>query len=371
MDELQSKLFWHLLPNCSNRILLKMQDLFGALPNPQDLNSEQRSLMPEALVAAIDKYSCKPDAKFARRLDYAGDYIKRENIYLIERGSSDYPDLLANITDAPAFIYLSGNHRQLHRPQIAIVGSRSCSRAGMADAKEFSKALAKGGFTITSGLAIGIDTQAHQGAIEAKGTTLAVLGSGLDKLYPAKNRALAVQIVDQGGAILTEFMPGIGPRPDHFPRRNRIISGLSLASLIVEASERSGSLITARLALEQGRDVLVIPGSIRDPLKAGCHRLIRDGATLVTEPSQVVEQLATMLEYQLESMPCNTYELEQSNNLSASAAAILAHIEFEPIAVDDLLQLAKLHASELLEILTELELAQLITRGPYGVQRLK
>lgn len=388
MDELKSKIFWQLLPKCSNKVLRRLQQKFGFLPDASALSPEQRGVLPEPLLRIVDSHLQQNAGVFSERLDYAYEYTLTQNLRLIELGEPDYPALLAQIPDAPALFYLSGRAELVHQPQIAIVGSRRCSRAGQVDAKVFSRHLAERGFTITSGLALGIDTAAHQGALEGAlesiaadplketgrantGSTIAVLGAGLDRIYPARNSALASQILETGGALISEFAPGVPPLPDHFPRRNRIISGLSSASLIVEASERSGSLITARLALEQGREVLVLPGSIHDPLKSGCLRLIREGATLVSEPSQMVAEISSLLGFQSNLVSAESTESSNSGlALSKDQSSVLAKIEFEPISIEDLLYLTAREPMELMEILLDLELEGVIQRGPAGVQRL-
>lgn len=379
MDELQSKVFWHLLPKCSNIVLLNLQDIFGALPHPEKLTPELRDRMPEPLVRNITSLLRSADSQLRQRLEYAAEYISNNGIRLVERGTAEYPSLLAEIPDAPALLYVLGDIDELHKPQLAIVGSRRCSRSGQRDAKEYARFMAQKGFGITSGLAIGIDTASHLGALEAEGLTCAVIGSGLDQIYPAKNRILASQIIQSGGTIVSEFPPGMPPLPENFPKRNRIISGLSLASLIVEASERSGSLITARLALEQGREVLVLPGSIHDPLKRGCHRLIRDGATLVSSADHIVEQLGSLLGFQLEMVgleknkPDIPQDLDPMQNSMESSKhkKVLSKIEFEPICLDDLLQLTGLPTQELVEILTDLELQGAVLRSPAGIKRFQ
>ena len=198
---------------------------------------------------------------------------------LIALGDPAYPPLLENLPDAPGMLYVRGDVGLLQAPQLAVVGARSASPEGLAHAHAFSRALAQKGFVITSGLALGIDAAAHEGALAAtQASTLAVMASGPDRLYPPRNRALAERIITAGGALVTEYPPGTSPRKEHFPLRNRIISGLSLGTIVVEAALRSGSLITARLAAEQGRAVFAMPGSLRNPLSRGCHRLLRDGA---------------------------------------------------------------------------------------------
>ncbi len=203
-----------------------------------------------------------------------------------------YPKQLKHIADPPPFLFVRGNIQVLSQPQIAIVGSRKTSQTGHQVAEQFALALAQQGFYITSGLAHGIDASAHRGALQAgQGQTLAVMGTGVNLCYPTANQGLYRQIVEAGGAVVSEFMPNTPAREYHFPRRNRIVSGLSLGVLVVEAALKSGSLITAQTALEQNRQVFAIPGHIYNEHSRGCHQLIRDGAMLVDEPQQIVDEL--------------------------------------------------------------------------------
>lgn len=209
---------------------------------------------------------------------------------LLRCTEADFPPQLEHIPQPPVVLFVVGDASLLLYPQVAIVGARGASAAGLAHARAFARALADAGFAITSGMADGIDGAAHTAALDAGAKTLAVVGTGADRVYPRKHHALARRIAAHG-ALLSEFPPGTPARPDHFPRRNRIISGLALGTLVIEAGLRSGSLITARLAAEQGREVFALPGSIHDPLARGCHRLIRDGARLVETAAEIVETL--------------------------------------------------------------------------------
>jgi len=203
----------------------------------------------------------------------------------------DFPPQLEHIPQPPAALFVRGDAGALLYPQVAVVGARAASASGLVHAGTFARALVRGGFTITSGLADGIDAAAHAAALEAGGRTVAVMGTGPDLVYPGKHHALAGCIAGSG-ALVSEFPPGTAARPDHFPRRNRLIAGLALATLVVEAGLRSGSLITARLAAEQGREVFAVPGSIHHELARGCHRLIRDGARLVEDGEEMIGILA-------------------------------------------------------------------------------
>ncbi len=204
-----------------------------------------------------------------------------------------YPVLLGDIPDPPLVLYVHGDPACLDLPALAVVGSRNPTDGGSRNAREFAFHLAAGGFCIVSGMAQGIDSAAHRGALEAGAATVAVLGHGIDRVYPADNRALAREIA-AGGALISEFPLGTPPSRHHFPRRNRIISGMSLGTIVVEAAQRSGSLITARLAGEQGREVFALPGSIHNPLARGCHRLIRQGAKLVETTDDIVTEIGPL-----------------------------------------------------------------------------
>ena len=218
-------------------------------------------------------------------------WLERRDQHLLMWDDPAYPGLLAEVDAAPPLLFVAGNPALLEKPQLAIVGSRRASPPALDTAAAFSRHLAQGGFVITSGLALGIDGAAHQAALDVDGQTVAVLGTGLQKLYPQRHRALAAAMIEQGSAVISEFPLDAGPVAANFPRRNRIISGLSLGVLVVEASLASGSLITARLAAEQGREVYAIPGSIHHPGSKGCHQLIRDGALLVESVEHIVETL--------------------------------------------------------------------------------
>jgi len=218
-------------------------------------------------------------------------WLERRDQHLLMWDDPTYPALLAEVDSAPPLLFVAGNPALLEKPQLAIIGSRRASRPALDTAGAFSRHLARGGFVITSGLALGVDGAAHQAALDVGGQTIGVLGTGLQKFYPQRHRALAAAMIEQGSAVVSEFPLDAGPVAGNFPRRNRIISGLSLGVLVVEASLASGSLITARLAAEQGREVYAIPGSIHHPGSKGCHQLIRDGALLVENVEQIVETL--------------------------------------------------------------------------------
>jgi DNA processing protein len=221
------------------------------------------------------------------RLDADLAWLALPGHHLLRCTEADFPPQLEHIPQPPAALFVVGDAGALLYPQVAIVGARAASAGGLAHAAGFARALTQAGFAVTSGLADGIDGAAHAAALEVGGWTVAVMGTGPDLVYPRKHQALATRIAAHG-ALVSEFPPGTGARADHFPRRNRLIAGLSLGTLVVEAGLRSGSLITARLAGEQGREVFAVPGSIHNPLARGCHRLIRDGVRLVDEAAEIV-----------------------------------------------------------------------------------
>ena len=262
-----------------------------------------------------------------------------------------YPALLREIYDPPSFLYARGDLSLLQTPQLAIVGSRRTSQQGQQNAYQFSKAFAENGFTITSGLALGVDTESHRGALACDGNTIAVLGTGIDVVYPRRNRTLFDQIVAQG-LIISEYPPGREAHRGQFPRRNRIISGLSLGILVIEAAVQSGSLITARCGLEQGREVFAMPGSIHNPASRGCHALIRQGAKLVETVEHVMEELAGWIP----AKPLAAPALQQKLDLPASERKLLEQIGYDLTSVDELQQRVDLSMSELVAGLTQLEL---------------
>ncbi len=285
--ELEARLRLHLLPELGPRRLRKLLSAFpdaaSALSAPA---SAWRSLGLPASCAEPRRSS-----EIRERASAALAWLEQPDRHLLCWDDPNYPALLAELPDAPPLLFIAGDAALLDRPQLAMVGSRRASRHGLDNARAFARSLAAGGFVITSGLALGIDGAAHQGALEAGGKTVAVLGTGLERLYPQRHVGLAQQILDGGGALVSELPLDCPPQASNFPRRNRIISGLSLGVLVVEASPSSGSLITARLAAEQGREVYAIPGSIHHPGARGCHQLIRQGAALVESVDDVLEAL--------------------------------------------------------------------------------
>ena len=281
------------------------------------------------------------------------EYLQQHQITLVSLASDDYPELLKQIAAPPPLLYARGNCALLNRPQLAMVGSRKTSQQGLENAYSFARVLAASGMTISSGLAAGIDARCHQGALDAGGDTLAVLGTGIDGIYPAGNRALFAAIGEHG-LLLSEFPLGTPPRRQNFPRRNRIISGMSLAVLVVEAALKSGSLITARLALEQNRDVLAIPSSIHDPGGRGSNALIKQGATLVETAADVLVELQGWLP--LKSVVAIAPLAPNSPGVNDRERQLLDYMGFDLASIDLLQQRSGWPTSELTVLLTTLEL---------------
>ena len=309
-------------------------------------------------------------------IDSVEQRVERCSASIIPITSDEYPSLLKQIVGAPPLLYVRGNSENLHLPQIAIVGSRRMTRGGETNAFEWSKFLASGGFVITSGLAQGVDGIAHSGALAAQGKTIAVMGTGIDTIYPREHRQLAENIIDQGGTLITEFAPGTPPLPTHFPIRNRIISGLSLGVLVVEAAPRSGSLITARCALEQDREVFAIPGSIHNPQSRGCHQIIKQGAHLVERAEDIINELKAALagfavapEQPLPT-PSSLASSVSAENLLSDELKLLSVLGFEPVDMDSLAIDGLFSTAELSRLLVSLELKGLIENRSGFYQRL-
>ena len=285
-------------------------------------------------------------------------WLESADVQLIGCDSEHYPPLLGQIKSAPVALYVRGDNAVLLSAQLAMVGSRNPTAPGARTARDFAAFLARSGLTITSGLAVGIDASAHEGALAAKGRTVAILGCGLDQIYPPENTDLAARIVAQGGALVSEFPPGTAPRRENFPRRNRLISGLSLGTLVVEAARQSGSLITARLATEQGREVFAIPGSIHNPLARGCHELLRQGAKLVETAADILSELK--IPYTKQDI---TDELSHASVARTARPALdkdyeilLDALGFEPQSIDALVEQTGLPSPSVASMLLILEL---------------
>ena len=289
---------------------------------------------------------------------------------LIGWDDADYPALLRRIPSPPPALFVAGDANLLWNPQIAVVGSRSATAGGIDNARDFSRALIAAGLTITSGMAEGVDAAAHIAALDANAPTVAVVGTGTDVVYPRRHEKLAARIREHG-AIVSEFLPGTDARPEHFPRRNRVIAGLALGTLVIEAAERSGALITARLAGEAGREVFAVPGSIHNPLARGCHRLIRQGAALVEDAREVVAALAPVAAELADALRARLCEADGGATVAGLAPTVdnpdpeqrrvLDALGHDPVAIDQLAQRTGLTVAELSSMLLVMELQGLVS----------
>ncbi|MDX1496841.1 MAG: DNA-processing protein DprA [Salinisphaeraceae bacterium] len=299
-------------------------------------------------------------------------WLEADNHHLITLEDARYPERLKDIARPPPALFCLGDPDLLDTVQFALVGSRNPTPQGTQHALEFAATLAQRGLVITSGLAMGVDAAAHEGALSVQGYTVAVCGTGLDRVYPARNQALARQIAESG-LLVSEFSPGMKPMRENFPRRNRIISGLSLGVLVVEAAIKSGSLITARLALEQGREVFAIPGSVHNPLARGCHRLIREGAKLVEQADDILEEIAGQISLPFATRPSNVDNAGPNSVASTDNEALDA--EYEQLlqamghaasTVDELVDRSGLTAETVSSMLLILELQGRVSSAPGG-----
>ena len=283
-------------------------------------------------------------------------WLEVEGHRLVTIGDDACPELLRRIPDPPLLMFVAGDPDVLHLPALAVVGSRNPTAGGRRNAYEFARYLARAGFTITSGLAEGIDAAAHEGTLAVSGKTVAFLGHGIDRIYPARNRQLADRIV-ASGALVSEFPLGTPPEKWHFPERNRLISGLSLGTLVVEAAQRSGSLITARLAAEQGREVFAIPGSIHNALARGCHRLIRDGAKLVESAADIVDELGPVTGHVLQSSLDSKPKVQAPTSADDEYVELRKALSHDPATIDELARGSGLTIDQLSSMLLILELS--------------
>lgn len=313
-----------LSPLAAHLLLLRLPDtgtasywqLMEVFASPQELLSlPAHSLAPylkPSAIEALANYQTDPQhSHLARLLAKDVTYLEQQpSLHCLLFDDPRYPRLLREIPKPPPLLFVRGNPDCLSLPQLAIVGSRSPSGGGNENAERFAAYLAGCGLAITSGLALGIDAAAHRGALSAGGITIAVMGTGIDRVYPSRHHQLAQAIVDGGGALVSEFPLGTSSHASHFPQRNRIISGLSGGTLVVEAAVQSGSLITASYALQHNREVFAIPGSIHNPLARGCHQLIRQGATLVETAQDIVDQLSGLISYKRQELRDNLQQEE-------------------------------------------------------------
>lgn len=302
------------------------------------------------------------------------EQLQRINVQCLLADDDAYPALLREAPDHPVMLFLQGSIDALHMPMVSVVGSRNASAAGLRHAYQFSKALSAGGFVVTSGMALGIDGAAHQAAVDLGLPTVAVMGTGSDQVYPRRHQKLSEKILETGGALMTELLPGAGPLAAHFPRRNRIISGLSTGVLVVEAAVKSGSLITARMALNQGREVFALPGSIDHPGSRGCHALIREGAVLVESVDHMLDELSAMLgllRRVSEDTEATGNQNELQKGLSDIQNMVLNSVDFSQTLLEEIIIRTDSLDCQLQSNLVELELLGWIEATAGGYQRIR
>ncbi|MEW5838960.1 MAG: DNA-processing protein DprA [Pseudomonadota bacterium] len=337
-------------PGLGSRRFLR---LWEQLPDAQALVDAPPSLWREAgLGDASIQALRQPDLA---RIDNTLSWLEEPGRACITLDDARYPARLRELSDPPMLLFAMGNLDLLQHPALAIVGSRHPTPGGAQNARAFARDLAGHGLCIASGLAQGIDAEAHRGALDAQGYTLAVVGTGIDRVYPARHRDLAHGIVKQAGLMLSELPLGAPAQPANFPRRNRILAALSLGTLVVEAAPQSGSLITARLASELGREVFAIPGSIHNPMARGCHRLIREGAKLVESSADILEELAAQLSAHgrdpMTGKAAPAAPDDAQENLPGEHARLLEAMGYDPVSVDVLVERSGLTAAEVSSIL--------------------
>lgn len=357
--EPQAWLALDLIPGLGGEGLRKLLARFGA---PSAVLQQSVSMLSQSVAPAVaSAIAAGPPPE---KIEATLKWLEAESNHLLTLADEDYPPQLLEIADPPPILYLKGRRELLARPGLAVVGSRNATPSGLQNAEAFARNLSEAGFAIISGMALGIDAAAHRGGLSARGSSIAVVGTGLDLVYPARNKALAHELAENG-LIVSEFALGTPALAKNFPRRNRIISGLSRGVLVVEAALASGSLITARQAGEQGREVFAIPGSIHSPLSKGCHQLIKQGAKLVDEANDILIELRWG-----GAKPATATAAGDVDD--AESDPLLAAMGFDPVSVDSLLERAKLPTDQLVARLTELELDGAIASMPGGkYQRLR
>jgi DNA processing protein len=362
-------------PATFKTIYQQYPDLQAVFESPQKISHAL------GLEIGTQAYLSEPDFE---KTEAALAWAEADDHFILFQEDEDYPILLRDIPSAPPILFVKGNKLLLNEPQIAIVGSRHMTSYGAENARAFASDLAQKGLSITSGLALGIDTEAHQGALEVGGSTIAVMGTGIDKIYPAINLKLARQIAEQG-CLVSEMAFGTPPDKRNFPRRNRIISGLSLGVLVVEAALQSGSLITARFATEQNREVFAIPGSIHNALSKGCHALLKSGAKCVESAEDMLIELKPWLESQLkfDEMTVRTKEpallqptkkakktpVLDSPVLDSDYQQLYDFIHHDPLSINELIEKTGFAPNVVSSMLFKLELDGHVVHKPEGYAR--
>lgn len=357
-------LFWLALwrtPSIGPKHFTKLLEFF---PDLTELFQQSRSALEKIkLPAPAINYILRPNWQ---TIEEDWQWGQQPNQTIITYQDSQYPHILKEIATPPPLLFVKGKLCTLNQRQIAIVGSRNPTISGLNNARYFAEQLVHLGFIITSGLALGIDAASHQGALQASGQTIAVMATGMDYIYPASHKSLAGDITENG-ALVSEFPLGVTPSREHFPRRNRIISGLSLGTLVIEAAERSGSLITAHYAAEQGREVFALPGGIHNPFAAGCHKLIQQGAKLVTNAKEIVEELKLHLNY-----PVNEHKLTSKplQALDKPYQNLVNCIDYETTPIEILSLRSGITLNIMTAMLSELEITGYIKTVPGGIVKI-
>lgn len=348
------------VPGVGNRTFKRLLTSFGTPENVFNAS-------PEELLAtkAAGPHAISGIRNFKRGDEIRKEIaeIKRRGFQMISFADAEYPQYLRHIPDPPPILYINGECMPEIEPAIGIVGSRNPTQYGTTMTKELSIGLVERGFTIVSGMARGIDTAAHKGALSAQGKTVAVLGSGLGRIYPAENEKLYYKIAERG-AVISEFPLHAEPEPHHFPVRNRIISGMTRGTVIVEATTRSGSLITARCAMEQGREVFAVPGSVRSFKSTGTHRLIKEGAKLVENVTDIIEELGPTDSQQGICTEAKVLSADAFEALSAKERKVLRVLNPYPVHIDTIIRHASLSAGEVSGILLQLEIKGIVEQMP-------
>jgi DNA processing protein len=358
LSRVQAAILFHLLPRVGPAAYWQLRETLGAnLEQLWQLDAKRiGQLFPsEALPLLTEFRSKQADSALYQRIERIQERCFSSGIETLAFDDVAYPKLLSEIAKPPPLLFIRGDASTLSSPQLAIVGSRKPSPQGKQNARNFARILAQGGLSITSGLALGVDALAHRGALDAEGKTVAVLACGLDQIYPLRHTALAEDILDKGGAIISEFLPGTKALREHFPQRNRIISGLSYGTLVVEAAVKSGSLISARYALQQNREVFAIPGSIHNPLARGCHALIKDGASLVESPEDVANELGGFLSWHQQIQPEAARQ-----DVNEIERKVLDALGFDGAPCDHLVDTTGFSVAELSSALLSLEMKELV-----------
>jgi DNA processing protein len=359
-DELDA---WLSLAHRPGLTRVAVRRLLAAFGSPQRVLAATPAALRSVVGGRIDDdVLAAPDADHGLRVDAVRAWLAagRER-RIIALGDADYPAALLQAADPPLLLYAEGPQDALRAPALAIVGSRQATPQGRLNAHAFARDMARRGWAIVSGLASGIDAAAHEGALEGGGLTIAVVGTGLDQVYPAANRALAQRIAERG-VVLSEFALGTPPLSSNFPQRNRIIATLARGTLVVEATLQSGSLITARLAVEAGRDVFAIPGSIHQPQSRGCHALLRQGAKLVETSADLLDELTPRAAPVAQAAPASDEPAD-----AAADDVVLRALGHDPTTLDALMARCGWPAAELSAHLLELELAGQVARLPGGL----